>query len=149
MSNRSFWLVALAFCIVILCGVFAITNNWGGKVRDYIRGNEVVEQKKVNEVAKTVTFTIQDVLDMREQEKEYRILDSVFLNMPEIPLIAILMKGGTDMSHSDIAKEYLQNKKNYDDVEFGAQISEAYKHSVKDPDEIPRKTEPDTVLPNQ
>ena len=87
---------------------------------------------------------------MREQEREYRYLDSVYMDIPDIPLIAILMRFGTDMSHTDISKEYLLNRKNYDNVEFGAQIRDAYEHTrVYQPDSIPIKAKNDTVLPNQ
>ena len=55
------------------------------------------------------------------------------------------MKGGTNMSNSDIAKEYLSNRKDYDNVEFGAQINAIYKQRATEPDTIPRKLEPDSI----
>ena len=67
------------------------------------------------------------------------------MNMPDVALIAILMKGGTNMSNSDIAKEYLSNRKDYDNVEFGAQINAIYKQRATEPDTIPRKLKPDSI----
>lgn len=127
-------LVVLVFLIV--CSVTA----FGDKVINYFRGNETVEQTTTIDTANTVEqFTIHDVLDMREQEREYRYLDSVYMNMPEIPLVAILLWHGTDMSHTDIAKEYLTNKKNYDNVEFGAQIREIYEQQKEvDSSKVPK-----------
>lgn len=124
MSNKKFFTILTVVCILIVGAIFALTTG--------------------------TKYTIQDVLDMREQEREYRYLDSVYMDIPNIALIAILMRFGTDMSHTDISKEYLLNRKNYDNVEFGAQIRDAYEHTrVYQPDSIPIKAKNDTVLPNQ
>lgn len=150
MSNKKFFTILTVVCILIVGAIFALTTNVVGNVINHFRGTEKVEQV-VTDTEKAVTeYTIQDVLDMREQEREYRYLDSVYMDIPDIPLIAILMRFGTDMSHTDISKEYLLNRKNYNNVEFGAQIRDAYEHTrVYQPDSIPIKAKNDTVLPNQ
>ena len=53
------------------------------------------------------------------------------------------------MSNSDIAKEYLQNRKDYDNVEFGAQINDTYKQNKITPDSIPRKSTADIPIKDE
>ena len=150
MKNKTLWGLLTLIVVLIAGTIFVFTTETGDKVINYFRGSDKVEQV-VTDTTETVSeqYTIQDVLDMREQEREYRYLDSTYMDMPDISLIAILMRFGTDMSHADIAKEYLANKANYNNVEFGAQIREAYKQHAREPDAIPEQTKPDTVLPNQ
>lgn len=151
MKNKTLWGLLTLIVVLIAGTIIVFTTETGDKVINYFRGNDKVEQV-VTDTTATVSeqYTIQDVLDMREQEREYRYLDSVYMDIPDIPLIAILMRFGTDMSHTDISKEYLLNRKNYDNVEFGAQIRDAYEHTrVYQPDSIPIKAKNDTVLPNQ
>lgn len=58
--------------------------------------------------------TIEEILHIREIRKKAILLDSVFLNMPEMALIAILIKKGTMISTDSIAEEYLKNRPYYD-----------------------------------
>lgn len=154
MKNKTLWGLLTLIVVLIAGTIFVLTTETGNKVINYFRGSDEVEQS-VTDTTTTVSeqYTIQDVLDMREQEREYRYLDSTYMDIPDIPLIAILMRFGTDMSHTDIAKEYLANKANYDNVEFGAQIRDAYRQQTNranhDPDKMPEVATPDTVLPNQ
>ena len=151
MNNKKFFTISAIVCILIGGVIFALTADVVSNAINHFRDTEKVEQIVTEPVQAEVTeYTIQDVLDMREQEREYRYLDSIYMNIPDIPLIAILMRFGTDMSHSDIATEYLNNRKNYDNVEFGAQIRDAYEQTrVHEPDNVPEPAKPDTVLPNQ
>lgn len=150
MSNKKAFSITAVVLILALWIVFALTTDVIGDAINHIRGTEKVEQVVTDTEEAVTEYTIQDVLNMREQEREYRYLDSVYMDIPDIPLIAILMRFGTDMSHTDISKEYLLNRKNYDNVEFGAQIRDAYEHTrVYQPDSIPIKAKNDTVLPNQ
>lgn len=150
MSNKKFFTILTVVCILIVGAIFALTTDVVSDAINHFRGTEKVEQVVTNTKEEVTEYTIQDVLDMREQEREYRYLDSVYMDIPDIPLIAILMRFGTDMSHTDISKEYLLNRKNYDNIEFGAQIRDAYEHTrVYQPDSIPIKAKNDTVLPNQ
>lgn len=149
MSKYKGIIATIIAAILMAAGVVFYVNK--DKITDMFQDKESVEQPIVDEsdLVEEETITIDDILDMRRQEVELRYLDSVYLNMPEVSLIAILMKFGTDMSHTDIAKEYLKHKKNYNDVEFGAEIRDIYEHNKsKEPDEMPEKAKPDTVLPN-
>ena len=127
--------------ILIVMGV-AIYYNWKNKVIDVFSDKEQIEQPVEIDIP---TYTVEDIVNLRKEEKEICYLDSVYMHMPDVALIAILIKNGTDLSRLDIAKEYLKNKKSYDDVEFGAQINDMYKQSGKEPDILPDKAPVDTV----
>ena len=132
MSNKKFFTILTVVCILIVGAIFALTTDVVSDAINHFRGTEKVEQVVTDTKEEVTEYTIQDVLDMREQEREYRYLDSVYMDIP------------------DISKEYLLNRKNYDNVEFGAQIRDAYEHTrVYQPDSIPIKAKNDTVLPNQ
>ena len=93
-------------------------------IKDAINPDKVESVQTTDTTTYTEPVTIDDILQFRKDIKEQSRYDSIFMNMPDVALIAILMKGGTEMSNSDIAKEYLQNRKDYDNVEFGAQIND-------------------------
>lgn len=132
----------IAIVLLIGAGVFTYPK-WSSKVSNMFSDKEQIAQP--TDTVEAYVFTIEDIVNMREQEREYRYLDSVYMSMPKIALIAILIKNGVDMSHTDIAKEYLQNRKSYNDVEFGAQINDIYKQSIsQEPDTIPKQAKTDT-----
>lgn len=131
----------VAIVLLIGAGVFTYPK-WSSKVSNMFSDKEQIAQP--TDTVEAHVFTVEDIVNMREQEKEYRYLDSVYMNIPEIALIAILIKNGVDMSHTDIAREYLQNRKSYNDVEFGAQINDIYKQSInQEPDTIPKQAKTD------
>lgn len=136
----------MAILIIALVGVgIATYPKWWEQAKNMFSDKEQVVQPTEESSVEPQVFTIEDIVNMREQEREYRYLDSMYMDMPKVALIAILIKNGVDMSHTDIAKEYLQNKKSYNDVEFGAQINDIYKQSInQEPDTIPKQAKTDT-----
>lgn len=145
-NNNKLSIIALVFAIIAalvsfytcystdkLCNIFS--NEETESVQTITSAGEVIDEPA----------TIDDILQFRRDTKEYERYDSIFMNMPDVALIAILMKGGTNMSNSDIAKEYLSNRKDYDNVEFGAQINAIYKQRATELDTIPRKLKPDSI----
>lgn len=145
----------IAAVAILLVFVFSSCGNLPEKLGPQLPSEtEQIEQKDTL----VTPVTINDVLEYRNYIIECNYYDSVFLHMPDIPLIAILMKYGTDMSQTDIAKEYLKNRKYYDDVSFGAQINEIYKQQndttehkiVKkrqiEPDSIPKQPSISSIL---
>lgn len=121
-------------------------SGWGDKLTNVFSDTEQIAQQPADTIV-TPTVTVEDIITMREQEREFRYLDSVYMNMPEIALIAILIKGGVDMSHTDIAQEYIQNRKTYNDVQFGAQINDLYQHANnQEPDTIPKQPKVDVPV---
>lgn len=148
-QNKNGLIYALIFSIIAFIVSIGTAISVRTNIMDDIK--DAINPDKVEgvQIADTTTYaepvTIDDVLQFRRDIKEQSRYDSIFMNMPDVALIAILMKGGTEMSNSDIAKEYLQNRKDYDNVEFGAQINAIYKQRATEPDTIPRKLEPDSI----
>lgn len=70
------------------------------------------------------TTTIQDVLDFRKEIKQGQVIDSIFLNMPDVILIDILMNHGTHLSNKEIVTIYNSNRKSYEEVLKGARLHE-------------------------
>jgi hypothetical protein len=140
----------ISIIAIILCGFsIAAHLNVVSKIKNAFNPDKVESVQTMDTITYAEPVTIDDVLQFRKDIKEQSQYDSIFMNMPDVALIAILMKGGTEMSNSDIAKEYLQNRKDYDNVEFGAQINDTYKQNKITPDSIPRKSTTDTPIKNK
>lgn len=109
------WVVLITLALIGMMGaiIYAEREN----IANFLNG---VNQKEVQEdpqviIEKPVT-TIQDILDMREQMREDRRIDSVFLAMPKVVLIDILMQHGTSLSIKDIIYIYESNISTYNTV---------------------------------
>lgn len=139
-SNLGLFIGLVVIVVAIAASVFTYPK-WGNKVSSLFSDKEEVAQVEQT-VVQQESPTIKDILDTRENIKQGMYYDSIFLYMPEEVLVAILMKKGTDLSNADIAMEYLNNKKQYDDVQFGYKIADTYKHEVQ-PDTIPKNIEPE------
>lgn len=140
----------ISILAIILCG-FSIAAHLGvtSKIKNALNPDKVESVQITDTTTYAEPVTIDDILQFRRDIKEQSRYDSIFMNMPDVALIAILMKGGTEMSNSDIAKEYLQNRKDYDNVEFGAQINDTYKQNKITPDSIPRKSTADIPIKDE
>lgn len=141
-QNKNGLIYALIFSII----AFIVSIGTAISVRTNIKVESV---QTTDTTTYTEPVTIDDILQFRKDIKEQSRYDSIFMNMSDVALIAILMKGGTEMSNSDIAKEYLQNRKDYDNVEFGAQINDTYKQNKITPDSIPRKSTADIPIKDE
>ena len=99
-NNNKLSIIALVFAIIAalvsfytcystdkLCNIFS--NEETESVQTITSAGEVIDEPA----------TIDDVLQFRRDTKEYERYDSIFMNMPDVALIAILMKGGTNMSN--------------------------------------------------
>lgn len=76
-------------------------------------------------------LTIQEMLDMREDMRETKRIDSVFLAMPKVVLIDILMNHGTSLSIKDIVYIYESNTSTYNDVLSGARAQKYLDDSIQ------------------
>ena len=76
-------------------------------------------------------LTIQEMLDMREDMRETKRIDSVFLAMPQVVLIDILMNHGTSLSIKDIVYIYESNTSTYNDVLSGARAQKYLDDSIQ------------------
>ena len=80
------------------------------------------EQEEVDNVEHTIvddsyfdiyTPSIEDILQEREGLRYSRMVDSVYLTIPDEILIRILMNKGTNASNITIVEEYLTKKEDY------------------------------------
>lgn len=149
-QNKNGLIYTLIFSIIALIvsigAAISVHANIMDDIKDAINPDKVESVQITDTTTCAEPVTIDDILQFRKDIKEQSRYDSIFMNMPDVALIVILMKGGTEMSNSDIAKEYLQNRKDYDNVEFGAQINDAYKQNKVTPDSVPRKSTADIPL---
>lgn len=146
-NGRIYTLIFSIIAFIISIGAaISVHTNIMDDIKDAINPDKVESVQTTNTTMYAEPVTIDDILQFRRDIKEQSRYDSIFTNMPDVALIAILIKGGTEMSNSDIAKEYLQNRKDYDNVEFGAQINDAYKQNKVTLDSIPRKSTADIPL---
>lgn len=140
MSNTKFAILLLTLVVLIGGGTFFMYKVNEEKYPD----NLPVENMEVDSQNVVTNVTIDDILETRRSILECQYQDSVFLHMPETSLIAVLMKLGTDATNTEIVKEYLNNRKIYDNVELGAQIKDMYKKQFE-PDSLPKKAKQDTA----
>lgn len=101
-----------------------ITNFLNG-----VNQEEVQEDPQV--IIEEPVTTIQDILDMREQMREDRRVDSVFLAMPKVVLIDILMQHGTSLSIKDMIYIYESNTSTYNTVLSGARAQKYLDDSIQ------------------
>lgn len=76
-------------------------------------------------------LTIQEMLDMREDMRETKRIDSVFLAMPQVVLTDILMNHGTSLSIKDIVYIYESNTSTYNNVLSGARAQKYLDDSIQ------------------
>lgn len=113
------WVVLITLALIGMMGaiIYAEREN----IANFLNG---VNQEEVQEDPQVIieepVTTIQDILDMREQMREDRRVDSVFLAMPKVVLIDILMQHGTSLSIKDIIYIYESNTSTYNTVLSGA-----------------------------
>lgn len=146
MSNTKFAILLITVIILIAGGTLFMYEMNKEKYPNYTEytDNIPVENMEVDSQNIVQNVTIDDVLETRKEILKCQYYDSVFLHMPETPLIAVLMKLGTDVSNAEIAREYLNNKKLYDNVQLGAQIKEMRKKQFE-PDSLPKQPKLDTT----
>ena len=124
------WVVLITLALIGMMGaiIYAEREN----IANFLNG---VNQKEVQEDPQVIieepVTTIQDILDMREQMREDRRVDSVFLAMPKVVLIDILMQHGTSLSIKDIIYIYESNTSTYNTVLSGARAQKYLDDSIQ------------------
>lgn len=128
--RRTVWVVVTIFALIGMIGavIYAEREN----IANFLNG---VNQEEVQEDPQVIieepVTTIQDILDMREQMREDRRIDSVFLAMPKVVLIDILMQHGTSLSIKDIIYIYESNTPTYNTVLSGARAQKYLDDSIQ------------------
>lgn len=124
------WVVLIILVLIGMIGaiIYAEREN----IANFLNG---VNQEEVQEDPQVIieepVTTIQDILDMREQMREDRRIDSVFLAMPKVVLIDILMQHGTSLSIKDIIYIYESNISTYNTVLSGARAQKYLDDSIQ------------------
>lgn len=128
--RRTVWVVVTILALIGMIGavIYAERKN----VANFLNG---VNQEEVQEDPQVIieepVTTIQDILDMREQMREDRRVDSVFLAMPKVVLIDILMQHGTSLSIKDMVYIYESNTSTYNTVLSGARAQKYLDNSIQ------------------
>lgn len=124
------WVVLITLALIGMMGaiIYAEREN----IANFLNG---VNQEEVQEDPQVIieepVTTIQDILDMREQMREDRRVDSVFLAMPKVVLIDILMQHGTSLSIKDMIYIYESNTSTYNTVLSGARAQKYLDDSIQ------------------
>lgn len=124
------WAVLITLALIGMMGaiIYAEREN----IANFLNG---VNQEEVQEDPQVIieepVTTIQDILDMREQMREDRRVDSVFLAMPKVVLIDILMQHGTSLSIKDMIYIYESNISTYNTVLSGARAQKYLDDSIQ------------------
>mgnify|MGYP005964964301 FL=1 len=124
------WVVLIALALIGMMGaiIYAEREN----IANFLNG---VNQEEVQEDPQVIieepVTTIQDILNMREQMREDRRVDSVFLAMPKVVLIDILMQHGTSLSIKDMIYIYESNTSTYNTVLSGARAQKYLDDSIQ------------------
>lgn len=128
--RRTVWVVVTILALIGMIGavIYAERKN----VANFLNG---VNQEEVQEDPQVIieepVTTIQDILNMREQMREDRRVDSVFLAMPKVVLIDILMQHGTSLSIKDMIYIYESNTSTYNTVLSGARAQKYLDDSIQ------------------
>lgn len=124
------WVVLITSALIGMIGaiIYAEREN----IANFLNGvNQEEVQEEPQVIIEEPVATIQDILDMREQMREDRRVDSVFLAMPKVVLIDILMQHGTSLSIKDIIYIYESNTSTYNTVLSGARAQKYLDDSIQ------------------
>lgn len=128
--RRTVWVVVAILALIGMIGAIFYAER--KNIANFLNG---VNQEEVQEDPQVIieepVTTIQDILDMREQMREDRRVDSVFLAMPKVVLIDILMQHGTSLSIKDMIYIYESNTSTYNTVLSGARAQKYLDDSIK------------------
>lgn len=124
------WVALITLALIGMIGaiIYAEREN----IANFLNGmNQEEVQEEPQVIIEEPVITIQDILDMREQMREDRRVDSVFLAMPKVVLIDILMQHGTSLSIKDIIYIYESNTSTYNTVLSGARAQKYLDDSIQ------------------
>lgn len=122
------WTVTAIIALIVMIAAVVYENR--STIKNYFTGeNQEVVQDTVS--YEEPVLTIQEYVKLREQMREDRRIDSVFLTMPDVILIDILRQHGTDLSISDVVYIYESNKTIYNTVLSGARSQQYLEDSIQ------------------
>lgn len=146
------WLIWLILTIVVSAIIGFVVSKNNDKIEraiDFEQSREVLDDPEIDSAYTAEPTSITEILQLRDDVRQGEHYDSIFLHMPDAPLIAILLQYGTDLSMSDIGRIYEEDQQTWDNVQLGSQIYEKYiQPSIKEPDPLPEALAPDSTSRN-
>lgn len=127
----------LALILIGILGIFLLTLMSCNDIK-YSSSDDVCCTDTVEPSEECFIPSIYDILNEREGLIYSRMIDSVYLQIPEEILTYQLIKNGTLQSTMAIVEDYLTHKEFYHDT-----ILKAIKVSKSIPDNIPKKPDID------
>lgn len=127
----------LALILIGILGIFLLTLTGCNDIK-YSSSDDVCVTDTVEPNEECFIPSIYDILNEREGLRYSRMIDSVYLQIPEEILTYQLIENGTLQSTIAIVEDYLAHKEFYHDT-----ILKAIKVSKHIPDNIPKKPDID------
>lgn len=137
MKNLTIGLIVVA--IALLVALLAFKTY---KESTTVNNTEVLEE--VTDSTSEV-LTPEDVLQFRKHLRECQRVDSVYMSIPDIVLLAILMNHGTDLSNLEIVTIYESNKDIYDAYLKEDRVKAYIKHIIQTQSTDTAYNKPDTT----
>lgn len=137
MKNLTIGLIVVA--IALLVALFAFKTY---KESTTVDNTEILEE--VTDSTSEV-LTPEDVLQFRKHLRECQRVDSVYMSIPDIVLLAILMNHGTDLSNLEIVTIYESNKDIYDAYLKEDRVKAYIKHIIQTQSTDTAYNKPDTT----
>lgn len=137
MKKLTFVLIVAAIALLVTLFAFKTYNE-----STTVDNTEVLEE--VTDSTSEV-LTPEGVLQFRELLRECQRVDSVYMSIPDVVLLAILINHGTDLSNTEIVTIYESNKDIYDIYLREDRVKEYIKHIVKTKSADTIYSKPDTA----
>ena len=137
MKNLTIGLIVVAIALLVALLAF----------KTYKESTTVNNTEVLEEVADSTSevLTPEDVLQFRKHLRECQRLDSVYMSIPDIVLLAILMNHGTDLSNLEIVTIYESNKDIYDAYLKEDRVKAYIKHIIQTQSTDIAYNKPDTT----
>lgn len=128
--GRIVWAIVTILAVIGMIGVIIYAER--EPITNFLNGiNQEEIQEDTHITLEEPVLTIQDIIDMREQMREVKRVDSIFLAMPDVVLIDILIQHGTSLSIEDIVHIYRSNTSTYNTILSGARAQKYLNDSIQ------------------
>lgn len=137
MKNLTIGLIVVAIALLVALLAF----------KTYKESTTVDNTEVLEEVTDSTSevLTPEDVLQFRKHLRECQRVDSVYMSIPDIVLLAILMNHGTDLSNLEIVTIYESNKDIYDTYLKEDRVKAYIKHIIQTQSTDTAYNKPDTT----
>ena len=134
--------LTIGLIVVVIALLVALLAFKTYKESTTVDNTEVLEE--VTDSTSEV-LTPEDVLQFRKHLRECQRVDSVYMSIPDIVLLAILMNHGTDLSNLEIVTIYESNKDIYDTYLKEDRVKAYIKHIIQTQPTDTAYNKPDTT----